>query len=207
MVRPTCGGEGEKGLVFKSVQLSIMKYNLEQLWAAYNADEKAVRFLFFWGHTPSKDGKITKSVFSQWWAQPFEADGVSYATGEHYMMAGKARLFGDEATVAEILGAATPKEAKELGRKIANFDGELWNAHKYEIVRKGNFHKFSAHKELAEFLCNTNAHILVEASPVDTIWGIGLKGEDEKAQNPNLWRGENLLGFALMEVRDALLGA
>jgi ribA/ribD-fused uncharacterized protein len=184
-----------------------MKYNIEQLRAEYNAGEKEVRFYFFWGHTPSKDGKITKSVLSQWWQQPFEADGVIYPTCEHFMMAGKARLFGDEATLAEIMLATTPHEAKKLGRKVANFDGAMWNAHKYEIVRLGNWHKFSQNKDLGEFLLQTRHCVLVEASPVDTIWGIGLKAEDERASNPNLWKGENLLGFALMEVRDALLDA
>jgi ribA/ribD-fused uncharacterized protein len=91
-----------------------------------------------------------------------------------------------------------------LGRKVANFDGKIWNEHKFEIVRTGNMHKFSQHEELRQFLCNTRYHILVEASPYDNIWGIGLKADDARAQNPNLWRGENLLGFALMEVRDAL---
>ena len=184
-----------------------MNYHFKQLCEKYNNAQEAIRFYFFWGHTPSKDGKITKSVLSQWWQQPFEVDGVLYPTCEHFMMAGKARLFGDAATLAEILAANTPNEAKKLGRKVANFDGAIWDAHKYEIVRLGNWHKFSQNKDLGEFLLQTRYHVLVEASPVDTIWGIGLKAEDERASNPNLWRGGNLLGFALMEVRDALLDA
>jgi ribA/ribD-fused uncharacterized protein len=181
-----------------------MKYTLQSLCSDYDGGEKALRFNFFWGHTPDKNGKITKSVFSQWWHQPFVVDGITYPTCEHWMMAGKARLFGDTEILAQILASSKPDEAKKLGRKVANFDGKIWNEHKFEIVRTGNMHKFSQHEELRQFLCNTRYHILVEASPYDNIWGIGLKADDARAQNPNLWRGENLLGFALMEVRDAL---
>ncbi len=183
-----------------------MKYHLEQLQAAWEAGERAP-FLFFWGHQPDPKGKITKSVFSQWWEAEFEAEGVKYASCEHYMMAGKARVFGDAEALAEILAAKTPAEAKKLGRKVRNFDTATWDAHKYGIVCAGNWWKFSQQRELGEFLLRTRPQVLVEASPFDAIWGIGLKGEDERAQNPQTWRGKNLLGFALMEVRDSLLEA
>ena len=168
------------------------------------AQEHRVKYLFFWGHQPSKDGVITKSCLSQWWLADFVVADITYRSTEHWMMAEKARLFGDEATLARILGVSSPAEAKKLGREINGFVPEIWEAQKYEIVRAGNRHKFIQHKALAEFLLATNDRVLVEASPVDTIWGIGLAADAADAENPSCWLGPNLLGFALMEVRDQL---
>ena len=120
------------------------------------------------------------------------------------MMAEKARLFNDTVMVARILEAASPAEAKKLGREIHDFKDELWEERKIEIVVAGNLHKFSQHKTLAKFLLATADRILVEASPVDTRWGIGLAAEAADAENPACWQGPNLLGFALMNVRDQL---
>ena len=121
------------------------------------------------------------------------------------MMAEKARVFNDIEIRKEILLVAHPHDAKKLGRKVKNFDPSIWDQHKFDIVVEGNYHKFSQHENLQEFLLNTNKRVLVEASPRDRIWGIGMSEKNEKANNPNLWRGQNLLGFALMEVRDRLL--
>jgi len=181
-----------------------MKYTRENTIQRYNSGEN-LKFLFFWGHQPSKDGSIKSSCFSQWWESDFNVSDITYKTAEHYMMAEKARLFEDEKILKEILLSNNPHEAKMLGRKVANFDNELWEKFKYEFVKQGNYHKFSQNKKLKEYLLTTSNRVLVEASPVDRIWGIGLAKNDEKAQNPNLWRGDNLLGFALMEVRDLLI--
>ena len=121
------------------------------------------------------------------------------------MMAGKARLFGDMAIHAEILKAPHPKQAKELGRKVKGFDEETWVARRFDLVVAGNEAKFAQHPELKAFLLGTGQRVLVEASPVDRIWGIGMKGDDENAEKPQKWRGLNLLGFALMEVRERLV--
>jgi ribA/ribD-fused uncharacterized protein len=180
-----------------------MKYSVDWLLEQLAQDAR-VKYLFFWGHQPSKDGAITKSCFSQWWLADFVVMGVTYRSTEHWMMAEKARLFGDEAILAKILAAKSPAEAKKLGREIGGFDPELWEAHKYEIVKTGNVHKFSQHPDLEEFLLATHGRVLVEASPVDTIWGIGLAADSPDAENPERWQGPNLLGFALMEVRDQL---
>ncbi|WP_299184447.1 NADAR family protein [uncultured Aquimarina sp.] len=181
-----------------------MKYTLQNIQEEFNKG-KSLKYLFFWGHTPNKDGSISKSCFSQWWNQSFAVEGVVYKTAEHWMMAEKARLFKDDLIEKEIIDCNHPMEAKQLGRKVRNFDPKIWDAHKYEIVKQGNYHKFSQHQELKEFLLNTKKRIIVEASPRDRIWGIGMGQANEKAQNPNLWRGQNLLGFALMEVRDELM--
>jgi ribA/ribD-fused uncharacterized protein len=180
-----------------------MKYNLEWLLARYEQGEP-LKFLFFWGHQPKKDGSVGDSCFSQWWLADFTVEGQTYRTAEHWMLAEKARLFGDSEIREKIIRSKAPAEAKKLGRAVKNFDPTLWDAHKYDIVRTGNGHKFSQYPDLRRYLLQTGNRILVEASPVDPIWGIGLAKDDERAANPTQWKGENLLGFALMEVRDAL---
>jgi hypothetical protein len=120
------------------------------------------------------------------------------------MMAEKARLFGDEDTRKQILDAGGPKTAKQLGRNVKNFKEEVWCELRFQIVVRGNYEKFNQNRELRTFLLGTGDKVLVEASPIDRIWGIGLAGNDERATNPELWLGLNLLGFALMEVRQRL---
>lgn len=161
-------------------------------------------YLFFWGHTPKKEGEIDKSCFSQWYPSPFVVDGVTYATAEHWMMAKKALLFGDEEIFQKIIAAEKPAVAKALGREVRNFDADTWNQAAYVIVVEGNQHKFTQNDELKKFLLTTKDKVLVEASPADAIWGIGLSQDAEDVMNPFRWPGTNLLGFALMEVRDNL---
>ena len=174
-----------------------MKYNIQNI-----ATEN--KFLFFWGHQPNKDGSISKTCFSQWWVSSFEVDKVIYKTAEHWMMAKKAELFKDHAILEKILQAKSPAEAKKFGREVKNYNETLWLAARFDIVKEGNYHKFSQNPELKTFLLNTKERVIVEASPVDAIWGIGMAGDHKDILNPEKWRGLNLLGFALMEVRDEL---
>lgn len=179
-------------------------HDIESLNAAIQQGLKP-EWLFFWGHQPSRDGTITKTCFSQWWEGfPFEVDGVTYQTAEHYMMAEKARLFDDTESIEKIVQSSHPREAKKLGRGVQGFDEKKWQAERFQIVVRGNLAKFSQHSSLADFLISTDKQIIVEASPQDRVWGIGLRAEDERATNPQEWRGLNLLGFALMEVRHSL---
>ncbi|MGG1445348.1 NADAR family protein [Brevibacillus laterosporus] len=164
--------------------------------------KKQVKYLFFWGNTPKKDGMVDKSCFSQWYPAPFEEDGIIYATAEHYMMAKKAELFGDTAMRDQIIKQKHPNQAKALGRRVQAFDDRVWNAHKLDIVRQANLLKFSQHPELKSYLLHTGNRVLVEASPYDRVWGIGLAQNHPDAERPQHWRGENLLGFALMLVRE-----
>ncbi|MFH8662593.1 NADAR family protein [Streptomyces afghaniensis] len=166
-----------------------------------------VKYLHFWGHRPRPDGRIGASCLSQWWRAPFTVDGVEYATAEHWMMAGKARLFEDAAAERAVLSAAHPAEAKKAGRLVRGFDEAIWERERFRIVVEGSVHKFGAHPELREFLLGTGDRVLVEASPVDRVWGIGLAADDEAAADPERWRGPNLLGFALMKARNQLRGA
>ncbi len=180
-----------------------MKYSTEWLLTQL-ANDARIKYLLFWGNQPSKDGTITKSCLSQWWLANFVVAGITYHSTEHWMMAEKARLFNDDKGLSQILTAQSPAEAKKLGREIQGFDPEIWEARKVEIVIAGNLHKFGQHQDLAKFLRATNDRVLVEASPVDTIWGIGLAADSPYADKPTQWLGPNLLGFALMEVRDQL---
>jgi ribA/ribD-fused uncharacterized protein len=163
------------------------------------------KYLCFWGHQPNADGTVGKSCFSQWFEAGFELDGQHYRTAEHYMMAEKARLFGDLETRALVLMCRTPAEAKKLGRGVRGFEDRDWEAARYGIVVRANLAKFSQNPALRDFLLNTGNRVLVEASPVDPIWGVGLAANDPMAMNPRQWKGLNLLGFALMEVRAQLL--
>ena len=178
-----------------------MKYTLQNTIERFQNHEE-LEFLFFWGHTVKE--KITKACFSQWFPYEFEEDGIFYKTAEHYMMAGKAKLFDDNEILTEIINSDSPNRAKSLGRKVKNFDPQIWDGQKYEIVKKANLLKFSQNGKFREFLLSTSDKILVEASPYDKIWGIGMLESDKKVNNPAFWNGENLLGFALMEVRDLL---
>jgi len=164
------------------------------------------KYVLFWGHRPERNGRTGHGCFSQWWPAPVSIDGVMYPTAEHWMMAEKARLFDDEQGVAKVLAARSPGAAKAAGRGIRGFDEDRWADARYEIVVTGTLAKFSQHSELARVLAETGAMILVEASPTDRVWGIGLSANDEAATDPSRWRGLNLLGFALMDVRETLAG-
>ena len=178
-----------------------MLYSVEKL-ILEKRDWKKDDFIFFWGHRKGK--KIAKTCFSQWYEIDFEVDGHRYNCAEQYMMAQKAWLFKDLEIFAKILVATDPKEIKALGREVENFDPKIWNQHKFEIVVKGNLGKFGCNLELKDFLLSTGDKILVEASPYDKIWGIGMKEGTPGIEDPQNWKGQNLLGFALMEVRDEL---
>lgn len=175
----------------------------EELIEYVNRGNK-VKYVFFWSDQKPESG-ISKTCFSQWYESEFELDGIKYQTAEHFMMAEKARLFGDSEIEARVIQAFGPAEAKRLGRAVRNFDEDIWKEKRFEIVVRANMAKFGQCPELQQFLLNTEDCVLVEASAVDNIWGIGLIEDDPRAENPNSWRGINLLGFALMETRNRLM--
>jgi ribA/ribD-fused uncharacterized protein len=165
---------------------------------------RVAKYLFFWGHQKRPGAPVGKECLSQWYEAPFTVDGRTYPTAEHFMMAGKALLFGDEDTAGRVGAARTPGEAKALGRQVRGFDEDTWVANRLDIVVRGNLAKFGAHDDLRAYLVGTGDRVLVEASPLDRVWGIGLAADDERAADPGTWLGLNLLGEALMEVRDRL---
>lgn len=186
--------------------MSTLPSDLDALRARVAAGE-AFRYLCFWGHRGRADGAPSAACFSQWFPAPFAVDGVRYATAEHWMMAEKARLFGDAAALTNVLAHDDPAKAKAAGRGVRDFDEARWVDRRFDIVVAGNRAKFEAHPPLRAFLLATGDRVLVEASPVDPVWGIGLAADDPAAADPARWRGLNLLGFALMAVREALAGA
>jgi ribA/ribD-fused uncharacterized protein len=166
-----------------------------------------VKFLFFWGHQPERDGSIGKGCLSQWWPCSFVVDGVSFASAEHYMMWRKALLFDDSSTASRVLAASSPAAAKALGRQVSGFEDSTWVAVRTEIVVTANLAKFGQDSALRSYLLGTGSRVLVEASPLDRVWGIGLEASDPRAADPSSWLGLNLLGEALMEVRSRLSAA
>lgn len=133
-----------------------------------------MKFIYFWGHTNKYNETVGKFCFSQWYSSPFTVNNITYKTSEHWMMAHKALLFGDTISFEKIVACDTPKKAKELGRQVVSYNDQIWNDKRFDIVKLGNIHKFNQHANFADYLLKTENRVLVEASPVDTIWGIGL---------------------------------
>jgi len=167
-------------------------------------DGDILEYIFFWGHTNKSKEQVNSTCFSQWFPSAFTVDKVLYKTAEHWMMAHKALLFDNSDIFEKIIKSDSPKDVKELGRNVIGYDDQKWNENKFEIVKLGNIHKFNQHPKLAEYLIETEDRIIVEASPVDKVWGIGLSQNSKDIDNIYAWDGQNLLGFALMEVRDFL---
>ncbi|MFD7337774.1 NADAR family protein [Streptomyces violascens] len=176
---------------------------LDQLIAQVKNGDR-IKYLHFWGHRPQPDGSLGPSCFSQWWPSRFVVDAVEYATAEHWMMASKARLFGDAEAERAALTAANPALAKKAGRLVRGFDEAVWRRERYGIVLAGSLHKFGQDEALRAYLLGTGNRVLVEASPLDRMWGIGLAADAPEADDPARWRGLNLLGFALTEARERL---
>lgn len=160
-------------------------------------------FVFFWGHTDRKEG-TGKNCLSQWYSRPFIVDGQCYNCMEQFIMAEKARLFGDDEVEAKIMQETNQMAIKKLGRQVRGYDDTIWARVRQQISVRGNYEKFSQNNDLKEFLLSTEDRILVEASPKDSIWGIGLDEFSTDASKPANWRGDNILGFALMEVREII---
>lgn len=145
-----------------------------------------------------------RDQFSNWYRCDFEVKGVRFNCMEQLMMFAKAKLFGDDETAARILGAVHPRDQKALGRSVAGYVDEVWAERRVRIVAQGCYAKFSQDPVLAQALLDTGDTTLVEASPYDTIWGVGLGEHDPRILDPKQWKGQNLLGVALMEARDRL---
>jgi ribA/ribD-fused uncharacterized protein len=158
------------------------------------------KYVFFW----KSSKEPAPGCLSQWAGIGFVVDGIYYRSAEQYMMAAKARLFNDKNALDKIMKQASPMIMKKIGRGVKGFDGERWAKASYDVVVKGNFAKFSQNEEYGKYLLSTGDAILAEASPEDAIWGIGMKEKEAAKVNHEQWKGKNLLGKALMEVRERL---
>jgi len=139
--------------------------------------------------------------FSQWYSHTMSIDGVIYNCCEQYMMAEKARLFGDTEALEKIMASDDPRQQKAIGRTVKNFNPHMWNHVCRDVVFKANLNKFSD-PDLKLILMNTGDREIVEASPYDKIWGIGLGENDPRAEDKSQWQGTNWLGEAIMQVRE-----
>ena len=140
--------------------------------------------------------------FSQWHPCKFTVNGVEYCSAEQYMMAQKALLFGDTSTHGDIMAETDPKRIKKYGRLVSNFDKDLWDKHRFTIVLAASIAKFTQNPDLKKILMDTELKTLVEASPLDAIWGIKLAADDYRATDRTKWKGINLLGQALTMTRE-----
>lgn len=173
---------------------------------AFIAEGNSPTYLHFWGHKQKSKGTIDKSCLSQWHPANFQINNQHYDDAEQYMMAEKARLFDDDEALDKILNANHPAVSKQFGGQVQGFDEVTWREHRVDIVIAGNVAKFQQNPEMKTFLMfGTDQRILVEASPIDKVWGVGLQAYNIDILNPEKWKGENLLGFALMQVRDQMV--
>jgi ribA/ribD-fused uncharacterized protein len=149
--------------------------------------------IYFW-KPHQNDGYL-----GNWYPSPFTVDNKNFLNSEHYFMWKKVMLF-EPTREAEILAAVDPKTMKAVGQSVKNYNDEIWSEKRYEVMKEALFHKFSQNPKLLKSLMWTGEAQLVEASPVDRIWGIGITVVEALMDKP--WRGQNLLGKALMETRE-----
>lgn len=161
-------------------------------------------FIFFWGHHPKEEGVIDKSCLSNFYPSPFMLEKITFPTNEHFYMYRKARFFRDDETASKILFAETPRDAKNLGRSVKDFDPVKWKKVCINEMRVGLEAKFQQNPQLKDYLIGTGRRILVEASPYDTVWGNGLEADHPDAINPDRWPGKNALGKCLEFTRNYL---
>lgn len=153
------------------------------------------KFTFFWH---------TASPFSQWHPADFIVNGLQYTSAEQYMMHQKALLFGDLKIAEQIMSTNSASVQKKLGRQVKGFDQTVWEAECQRIVYEGNQAKFTQNEELLEALLATRGTTLVEASPDDRIWGVGLAEDNPRIRNRSTWRGTNWLGEILTRLREEI---
>ncbi|MBE6495906.1 MAG: NADAR family protein [Methanobrevibacter thaueri] len=151
-------------------------------------------------HNPDEEN----GYLSNWHLSRFEVDGIEYSSMEQYMMHQKAIYFKDDAIADEIMDTDDPRVIKELGRKVSNFNSSYWNGIRQIVVYRGLYAKFSQNDELAEKLKSTGDAVLAECSYGDRIWAIGISMDDDDRFDISKWKGQNLLGYALMMVREQL---
>ncbi len=151
-------------------------------------------------HNPNEEN----GFLSNWFLSPFTANGIRFSSMEQYMMYQKAKCFGDEHTATKILATNDVAQIKALGRIVSNYDEIHWNGVRQIVVYEGLLAKFSQNDELKELLKATGNAILAECAVKDCIWGIGLSMKDPDRLNQTKWKGQNRLGFALMQVRARL---
>lgn len=174
------------------LEMEIHASEIELMRKAVEA--KKEKFTFFWAGT-----------FSQWAESPFKIDGVAFNTAEQYMMYKKALLFNDFKQAERIMETSNPRAQTQLGREVIGFDKSRWERYCKQFVYEASFAKFTQNPKMLVELLATEGTTLVEASPKDNIWGIGLAEDDPKALSRDTWEGTNWLGEILTEVRKDII--
>lgn len=151
------------------------------------------KYKFFWG-----------GFLSNWYDRAFVVEGVKYWCVEQYMMQKKALCFDDFEIATKIMQSLDQREIKQLGREVRGYVDEKWASVRQQVVYEGNYAKFKCNEDLGRYLVRTGDKVLVEASPYDTLWGIGMGESSPLIGNPLNWNGQNYLGFVLMAVREEL---
>lgn len=151
-------------------------------------------------HNPEEEN----GYLSNWYLSDFTVGGMRYTSLEQYMMHQKALRFRDENIAAQILATDDVAHIKELGRMVSRYKNHVWNGMRQIIVYEGLLAKFTQNEELKRALLNTGDAVLAEAAMYDLIWGIGLSMKDPRRLDPREWKGQNLMGYALMLVRERI---
>lgn len=151
-------------------------------------------------HNPDEEN----GFLSNWYLSDFSINGISFTSMEQYMMYQKAVCFQDENIAEQVLATKDVAKIKELGRCVSGYNEQYWNGVRQIIVYEGLFAKFTQNELLKKQLKDTQNAILAECAVKDRIWGIGLSMNDSNRLKPELWKGQNLLGFALMMVRNKI---
>ena len=158
----------------------------------------ANNYIYFWSE------KTKNGYLSNWYDSPFVSEGKTFQNSEQYFMYQKAVLFNDMEAAKKIMEAETPKEYKKLGRTVQGFNSEIWEQNRENVMFDGVLLKFCQNEDLKQKLLATGDAVLVEASPYDRIWGIGMRKADAEKISPENWKGLNLLGKVLMKVRETI---
>lgn len=151
-------------------------------------------------HKPNE----TNGYLSNWYPSAFFECGIRFTSVEQYFMYQKALRFNDEKIAKKILETSDVKEIKDLGRAIKGYDDKIWNGFRQKVMYDGLYLKFDQNETYREKLLNTGDAILVECAKTDLVWGIGWGMNDPERLEMDKWRGQGLLGFTLMMVREDL---
>ena len=187
-----------KGTKKKNKDVKVRKGKDKKGSGAEAEGEKEEKPVFFW------HAEDTYGEFSSRFEVSFVVEGIVYGSVTQYMMAKKALLFKDLYRYAQIMNERNPEECKALGREVSGFIQSTWDKARIEILFDANYAKFSQNPELEEVLLGTGSREIVEASPYNSEYGIGMSEKEAREADPSQWRGKNLLGESLMQVRSAL---
>jgi len=191
------GRSGE--LAGRNSQVEAKRRERVEAREAQEEEESSQRPVLLWKHTQNN------GYLSNWASSKFVLDGRVFTSGEQYIMWSKARVMGDERTADMIMATNDPSRQKKLGRQVHPWKPKIWARHRETVQLRAATAKFGQNRELGDRLIRTYPKRIAEASPSDTVYGIGLAPDDPRALNPNNWRGQNILGRTLERVRGALM--